>query len=179
MPEIEIRPVNSGDIDSLSAFEHGYYSEYVWQMGLELSPEINKTDFRRTRLPRQIFVPYPRGRENIFHDIPKSEAFLVAILDNQPAGYVKVHAEDATKIARVTDLVVSAPLRRQGIASGLLFAVMDLIAHRNFFALILEMQSKNEPAISMAAKLGFKFCGYRDHFFPNKELALFFSRFLH
>lgn len=179
MPEIEIRPVNSGDIESLSGLEHGYYSEHVWQMGLDLSPEMTKTDFRRTRLPRQIFVPYPKGRDNIFQDIPHTEAFLVAVLDDQQVGYVKVQAEHASKIARVTDLVVSAPVRRQGIASVLLFAVMDLIAHRNFYALILEMQSKNEPAISMAAKLGFKFCGYRDHYFPNKELALFYSRFVH
>lgn len=179
MPEIEIRPVLVDDIESLTRLEHGYYSEYVWQMGLDLSSEMTRTDFRRTRLPRQVFVPYPKGREDIFKDIPHTEAFLVAILENQPAGYVKVYAEHASKIARVTDLVVSAPLRRQGIASGLLFAAMDLIAHRHFYALVLEMQSKNEPAISMAAKLGFKFCGYRDHYFPNKELALFFSRFVH
>lgn len=179
MPEIEIRPVTPQDVESLSAFEHGYYSEYVWQMGLDLSLETTKTDFRRIRLPRQIFVPYPKGRDEIFQDMPQAEAFLVATLVNNPVGYIKVQAEHASNIARVTDLVVSSPMRRQGIASGLLFAAMDLIAHRKFFAMILEMQSKNEPAINMAAKLGFKFCGFRDHYFPNKELALFFSRFTH
>jgi len=40
------------------------------------------------------------------------------------------------------------------------------------------MQSKNNPAIRMANKLGFSFCGFRDHYFPNQDLALFFSRFV-
>lgn len=179
MPEIDVRPVGSGDIEHLSEFDHGYYSDYVWQMGLDLSSEAAKLDFRRTRLPRRVFVPYPRRRDEIFGELAQAEAFLVAVLDNSAVGYIKVEAEKENRIARVTDLVVSAPVRRQGIASGLLLAVMEMISHRKYYALIMEMQSKNDPAIAMAAKLGFKFCGYRDHYFSNKELGIFFSRFTH
>ncbi len=179
MPEIEIRPVTPGDVDRLSAIEHGYYSEYVWQMSLDLNTSATKTHFLRTRLPRQVLVPYPRSREEIFGHLQNCEAFLVAGIDQRAVGYVKVLAEQEARVARVTDLVVSASLRRQGIASGLIYAVMDLISHRKFDAMVLEMQSKNDPAISMAAKLGFKYCGFRDHYFPNHDLALFFSRFAH
>ena len=179
MPEIDVRPVVPGDIEILSEFDHGYYSDYVWQMALELSVEAAKLDFRRTRLPRRVFVPYPRRRDEIFGDLNQAEAFLVAVLNHSPVGYIKVEVENSNKIARVTDLVVSTPVRRQGIASGLLLAVMEMISHRKYDALILEMQSKNDPAITMAAKLGFKFCGYRDHYFSNKELGIFFNRFTH
>jgi len=179
MPEIEIRPAAVDDVESLSLFEHGYYSDFVWQMGLDLRADSTKTDFRRTRLPRRVFVPYPRKRDEIFADIVQVEAFLVAELENRPVGYIKLLVEHDSMNARVSDLVVSASTRRQGIASGLLYAAMDIISHRNYYALILEMQSKNDPAIAMAAKLGFKFCGFRDHYFPNNELALFFSRFAH
>jgi ribosomal protein S18 acetylase RimI-like enzyme len=41
------------------------------------------------------------------------------------------------------------------------------------------MQSKNDPAIAMATKLGFKFFGFRDNYFPNDDLAIFFGRFAH
>ncbi|MBW6465233.1 MAG: GNAT family N-acetyltransferase [Brevefilum sp.] len=179
MPEIDVRPVVPADLESLSAFEHGYYSDYVWQMSLDLSSEAAKSEFRRTRLPRRVFVPYPRGRDEIFRDTAQVEAFLVAVLDDNLVGYVKVQTEKDDRIARVTDLVVSAAVRRQGIASGLLLAVMELSSHRKYGALIMEMQSKNDPAITMAGKLGFKFCGYRDHYFSNKELAIFFSRLMH
>ena len=177
MPEIEIRQVVHSDIENLSLIEHGYHSAYVWQMGSDLNDETLKTDFSRRRLPRQVYVPYPRGRDQIFGDLSQAEAFLTAVLDGQPVGYVKVQTELPTRIARISDLAVSAPFRRQGIASGLLLATLDLFSHRKFSAMILEIQSKNDPAIAMAGKLGFKFCGFRDHYFPNGDLALFFGRF--
>lgn len=179
MPEIDIRPAAADDIESLSLFEHSYYSDYVWQMGLDLNSDTARTTFRRTRLPRQVFVSYPRKREKIFKEINQAEAFLVAVLESRPVGYIKVLLEEDSMNARVSDLVVSASMRRQGIASGLIYATMDIISHRHYFALILEIQSKNDPAIGMAGKLGFKYCGYRDLYFPNKELALFFSSYSH
>jgi len=177
MPEIEIRSASSEDIEGLSAFEHGYYSEYVWQMNITVDTESTGVDFRRVRLPRRVFVPYPRQREKIFSDLAKVEVLLIAVLNHRSVGYIKVQADSDSTVARVSDIVVSAPMRRQGIASGLLLAVMDLITRRNFHTLILEMQSKNDPALNMAAKLGFNFCGFQDHYFPNHDLALFFSRF--
>jgi len=178
MPEIEIRSARSDDVESLIAFEHSYYSEYVWQMSLDFSSEDLEAKFRRVRLPRRIFVPYPRKKEVIFKDIANSEAFLVAQLGGRPVGYIKVKGEVESSVASVTDLVVSASMRRQGIASGLLLAAMNLVTHRHYQTLLLEIQSKNYPAIEMAQKLGFTFCGFRDNYFPNQEPALFFGRFV-
>lgn len=177
MPEIEIHPARSEDFDSLKAFEHGYYSEYVWQMSMEVEKESVSADFRCVRLPRRVFVPYPRKKAFIFQDHDGTEAFLVAELGSRAVGYIKVMGERDSKTACVTDLVVSAPLRRQGIASGLVLAAMDLITNRRYQLLIMEMQSKNYPAIELANKLGFNFCGFRDHYYENQDLAVFFSRF--
>ncbi|MFN2302447.1 MAG: GNAT family N-acetyltransferase [Anaerolineales bacterium] len=178
MPEIQIHSVNHEQLESLSLFEHGYYTEHAWQMSLDIHPEASKADFHRIRLPRRILVTYPRLREDIFHDYKEAEAFLIAELNHQPVGYCKVQGEIESKVGRVVDLVVSAPMRRQGIASGLIVAIMELLSQRGYQTLILEMQSKNDPAIKMATKLGFIFCGFREHYFPNQEPALFFSRFI-
>jgi ribosomal protein S18 acetylase RimI-like enzyme len=40
----------------------------------------------------------------------------------------------------------------------------------------LEIQTKNHPAISFAQKHGFQFCGYNERYYPNGDIALFFSR---
>ena len=178
MPEIEVRPVTPNDVESLSAFEHGYYSEYVWQMAMDFDPQGMQTGFRRVRLPRRVFVAYPRNRKSIFVDLAEPEALLLAEFDNRSVGYIKVYAEPESNVLRVSDLVISAPMRRQGIASGLLLALMNLASSRDFNIIVLEMQSKNDPAIAMAAKMGFNFCGFRDHYFPNQELALFYSRYV-
>ncbi len=177
MPEITIRPAQQDDIESLEAFEHGYYTEYVWQMSLDVESSASQTSFRRVRLPRKVFVAYPRQRKNVFKQMDQAEAFLIAELNESPVGYLKLTAESEAGVARVTDLVVSAPMRRQGIASGLLLAGLNLAVNRDYRTVMLELQSKNDPALEMASKLGFSFCGFRDHYFPNQELALFYSRF--
>lgn len=177
MPEITIRPAQQADIEGLQAFEHGYYSKYVWQMSMNVDGGETQTVFRRVRLPRQVFVAYPRKRNAIFKQMEFAEAFLIAELSERPVGYMKITAEEEAGVAKVTDLVVSAPMRRQGIASGLLLAGLNLAVNRDFRTVMLEMQAKNDPAIEMAAKLGFSFCGFRDNYFPNQELALFYSQF--
>jgi len=177
MPEITIRSIEPEDVESLQEFDHGYYTDFVWQMSLDLNIDRMRTTFQRVRLPRQVFVSYPRKRELIFQEMDDVEAVLVAVFDGRPVGYVKISSRKNLGVARVSDLVVSSPIRRQGIASGLMVASMDLCTNRRFHTLILEVQSKNDPAIRMANKLGFNFCGFQDHYFPNQELALFFSRF--
>jgi ribosomal protein S18 acetylase RimI-like enzyme len=177
MPEITIRSLKSEDIESLKAFEHGYHTDYVWQMSQDIDVDETKTIFRRVRLPRKVFVSYPRQRQLIFDRIEEAEAFLVAQLGDRLVGYMKIITDEASSVARVTDLVVSASIRRQGIASGLLLAGLNLAINRHYRILTLEIQSKNDPAIRMAVKLGFTFCGFSDYHFPNQELAMFYSRF--
>lgn len=178
MPEIDIRPAKEQDVSDLSAFEHGYYSEFVWQMAIDFEPNDIQTSFRRVRLPRRVSVAYPRKKDLIYADMEQAEAFLVAEFNQRPVGYIKVLSEPENKLLRITDLVVTASMRRQGIGSGLILAVMNMASNRGFISLMLEMQSKNDPAVAMAAKLGFVFCGFRDHYYPNQELALFYSRFI-
>jgi ribosomal protein S18 acetylase RimI-like enzyme len=67
-------------------------------------------------------------------------------------------------------------LRRQGIGKALLLAAEDWAVHRGNFRLILELQSKNHPGISLARKRGYEFCGYIDRYYPNQDIALFFGK---
>jgi hypothetical protein len=40
------------------------------------------------------------------------------------------------------------------------------------------MQSKNQPAIRLAQKHGYEFCGYNDHYYMTQDVALFFAKAL-
>jgi ribosomal protein S18 acetylase RimI-like enzyme len=176
MPEIEIRTVNSKDFESLSAFEHGFYTDYVWQMGVELHSEKTNVEFRRVRLPRRVHVSYPRQRQDVFKDPESAAAFLMAIMDNRPVGYIKLKLEKESNNVHITDLVVSSSMRRQGIASGLVISVLDLANHRQYASVVMEIQLKNDPYIQLAQKTGFSFSGFCDFYFPNQETALFYTR---
>jgi len=43
---------------------------------------------------------------------------------------------------------------------------------------LLEMSSKNNPAIRFAQKLGYEFCGYNDQYYETQDIALFFGRYI-
>jgi ribosomal-protein-alanine N-acetyltransferase len=78
----------------------------------------------------------------------------------------------------MTDLAVTRRTRRQGIGSALILAGQEWARHKRCHRMVLEMQPKNYPAICLVQKLGYDLCGYNDHYFPNRDIALFFSKAL-
>ena len=178
MPEIEIRPATADDIHALMAMDHNYASDYVWQMDLQREDSQIKISFRETKLPRSVQVMYPRDVQSLADDWTDRAGILVATLDGTPVGYISFMQHVAPKTTWVTDLVVIRRLRRQGIGSALILAAQEWGMQHQSRRLILEMQPKNHPAISLAEKLGFELCGYNDHYFANNDIALFFSKWL-
>jgi len=77
-----------------------------------------------------------------------------------------------------TEILVDAVDRRQGVGSALLMAVQEWAAARSLRRIILEMQSKNLPAIRFSQKYGYEFCGYNDHYYLTQDVALFFAKSL-
>jgi GNAT superfamily N-acetyltransferase len=121
-------------------------------------------------------VEYPRFPSLLEHDWTQRSGLLVALLDEAPVGYVSLMLNIAPITAWVTDLVVVRRLRRQGIGSALLLAAEEWGSTHDCRRLVLEMQPKNYPAIQMAQKLGFDFCGYNDRYFTKHDIALFFAK---
>jgi ribosomal protein S18 acetylase RimI-like enzyme len=178
MPEIEIRPAAEDDIPQLVALDHDYKSNYVWQMDMNTEEGQVITRFREIRLPRAATIEYPRSPQNLLQDWALRDGVLVAVIEKRPIAYISLTQQISPLTAWVTDLVVSTELRRKGIASALVLAAEDWARGRKNRRIILEVQSKNLPAIRMAYKLGFEFCGYNDHYYLNQDIALFFSQFL-
>jgi ribosomal protein S18 acetylase RimI-like enzyme len=102
----------------------------------------------------------------------------VAVLEGETVGYISLRLNLAPLAAWATDLVVKRRLRRQGIGSALVLAAQEWGAQHGSRNLVLEMQPKNYPAIHMAHKLGFDFCGYNDRYYANHDIGLFFAKSL-
>jgi GNAT superfamily N-acetyltransferase len=184
MPEIEIRPPTSADIPKLVDIDHNYVSDHVWQMEVQHESGQKPTDlrveiiFRQLRLPRSVRVEYPRSASELVNDWKDRSCLLVAALQGDVVGYASIMLSIAPHTSWMTDLVVMRRLRRQGIGSALVLAGQDWARHKHCYRMVLEMQPKNYPAICMAQKLGYDLCGYNDHYFPNHDIALFFSKTL-
>jgi len=103
---------------------------------------------------------------------------LVATMPEGIVGYILVKEMGVPRSAWVEGLAVREDFRRKGIGSALVMAGEDWARNRNLMRIVLEMQSKNVPAIHMAMGLGFEFCGYHDQYFANRDIALFFGKFI-
>ena len=134
--------------------------------------------FRQLKLPRSMRVAYPRPISEINDDWKERSCILVAALQGEVVGYSSMMLTIAPHTSWMTDLVVMRRFRRQGIGSALVLAGQDWARHRGCDRMVLEMQPKNYPAICMTQKLGYDLCGYNDHYFPNHDIALFFSKSL-
>lgn len=179
MPEISIRPATVEDLPFLIKIEHSYQSLYVWQMDRSLEEGQILVNFRLTRLPRPVKVE-STGAHPLVNEENSSryQAVLIACFQQVPVGYVGISDQIIPKTVWITDLVVREDLRRQGIGTALMLGAQEWGIEHQYRKAIFETQSKNHPAIQMARKLGYEFCGYNDNYFANQDIALFFSRSL-
>jgi ribosomal protein S18 acetylase RimI-like enzyme len=178
MSEIQLRPTVATDLPKLMAIDHTTASESVWQLELKRHTGQVAATFREVRLPRSIQVEYPHNKFSLADDWVRKSMMYTAIMDADAVGYISLVERGTASAVWITDLVVDSKQRRRGVASALLASAQAWAETRLHRRLILEVQSKNLPAIRLAQKFGYEFCGYNDHYYLNQDVALFFAKIL-
>jgi ribosomal protein S18 acetylase RimI-like enzyme len=92
-------------------------------------------------------------------------------------GYLGLTVVPGSGIGWISSLVVATSMRQQGIGSMLLAAARRWARYgqgRNVRAFMLELPTKNYPAVAFCRKEGFTFCGYTDYSFSNGDVVLLF-----
>ena len=178
MPELQIRPTIASDLSRLMGFDHSITSETVWQLELRRDTGQVTATFREVRLPRSISVTYPHNPFALADDWVRRSMMYTASIGQDPAGYISLLERGIDAVVSVTDLVVNLANRRQGVGSALLAAAQEWAVGRSHRRIFLEMQSKNLPAIRLAQKFGYEFCGYNDQYYLTQDVALFFTKAL-
>ncbi len=178
MPEVQIRTAVASDLSTLMAIDHSSQTDYVWQMDVQHGEGQIGAIFREIRLPRSVSIAYPRQVATLSESWNRRTGVLVAVLGKQPVGYVRTNDAILPHTAWMLDVVVSPRFRRQGIASTLVLAAQAWGVDRKNQRALLEMPSKNNPAVRFAQKLGYEFCGYNDQYYETQDIALFFGRFI-
>lgn len=176
MPEIEIRAVKQDDLTFMIEMDHSYKTDHMLQMQMNNDENNLGVSFRKVRLPRVSTIQYPRREEDLIKSWENSSSIFVGIINNDFVAYIGMEEIPSSKLVRVRDFVVAPVYRRLGIASGLILAAEKWASSRKFSMMIMEMQPKNNPAISLARKLGYSFSGFQNRYFPSQEMAIFFEK---
>jgi ribosomal protein S18 acetylase RimI-like enzyme len=188
-----IRPANLLDLNACLALNADSQTDHVWQM--EQRSENHGRIFIRfqpVRLPRVMYVTYPRQRDDLV-SCWKNDA-MVLVATDKPAGepvddgqdvdqvdlprvfgYCQLDAQPWQRAGWITHLVIDRPFRRHGIGTALLKAGRAWGRSQKLKSLVVAVQTKNYPAISFCEKHKFTFCGFNDHYFVNRDIALFFT----
>ena len=101
--------------------------------------------------------------------------WLVAVEGDRVLGYVG--SQTVLGQADMMNLAVSPLFRRQGVASGLVDALIKHLKERDVHVLVLEVRASNEPAIRLYEKYGFVQVGRRPNYYAHpKEDALILTK---
>jgi GNAT superfamily N-acetyltransferase len=180
MAEIQVRAATAEDLPRLATLDPGYSTDYVWQMDMREEPgggQFN-VSFRQVRLPRPMRVAVSQPPARLTEGWNRRACFLVAEQDEQLKGFLNLTLAAELETAWIADCVVERRFRRSGVGSVLLNSAAQWARTNRLKRLILEMQSKNYPAICFAQRHGLTFCGYNDRYYPNQDVALFFGMVL-
>lgn len=176
---MDIRPAQPRDLELCLGLDPTYETDYVWQMESTRQPGAISVGFRVTRLPRTMRVPAATSRDALVEHFERGECFLIADDREQVRGFLDATLDTWKHVLWINHLVVAQEQRRSGIGSALVRASFDWAHARGVERLIVETQTKNYPASSLLQKRGFTFCGFNDHYYASRDIAIFFALTLH
>jgi ribosomal protein S18 acetylase RimI-like enzyme len=169
-----VRPATLTDLNACLSLEHVCVTDHVWQMKVDEAESEVTVAFQTMRLPRTMQAEYPRNLDQLTEDWERGEGFLVAEVDDEVRGYVDILARPWQRMGWVANLAVDRAHRRQGIGTALMRRARQWAREQHLRRILVEATTKNYPALCFYQKLGFRFCGFNDHYYTNQDIALFF-----
>lgn len=174
---MQIHTADLTDINICCQMDMSYTTDYVWQMQTRENGRSIDVRFDTVRLPRPMRVEYPRSPDELIENWQQDGCFLVVRnIEDEIIGFLDAQPQPWQNLLWISNLVIHQHYRRQGFGTRLLKAATRWALDHNLGQLMLEVQTKNYPAICFAQKHGSQFCGYNERYYPNGDIALFFSR---
>ncbi len=175
--KLTFRDAVEDDLPRCLALDSSFQSDYVWQMTVNDGGGEIHVNCRRQRLPRQLVSQHPVDERKLLMALGMDSCFVVVedSRNGQIVGYVTMRLDSAGRVAYLQDLVVDLQHRRRSLGARLVHVARVWASEFRLHQIIFEIPTTNYPAIGFAQAQGFAFCGFNDHHFANREIALFFS----
>ncbi|HLZ60016.1 MAG TPA: GNAT family N-acetyltransferase [Ktedonosporobacter sp.] len=190
-PHIEVRAVHINDAPALQKLDYAFETDRIYTLRTHNrllrsesdSPGGERVAFTFELMETQVDPPIYKDYqqyENALTDIEAIEGGYVALADGEVAGGILLGMEEWRSVALIEELLVGRQFRRYGIGSLLLNCASDWARKRDCWAIVLETQNTNYPAIQFYLRNGLEVWSIDPHFYPpgpvSHEVAIFMGK---
>jgi GNAT superfamily N-acetyltransferase len=195
LPAIEVRSVVITDALALHKLDYSFETDRIY--ALRVNGKLAQTDdvsqtvdkpalaFELWETPvdpplYKSFREYEHKLEGVETRLRSVQGGYVALAGGQIAGAILLNVEQWRSVTRIEDIIVGRQFRRFGIGSLLLKCASDWARNRGCWAIVLETQNVNYPAIQFYLRNGFEAWSVHQHFYPpgpvEHEVAIFMGK---
>lgn len=189
-PHIDVRAVHVNDAPALHELDYSFetdsiYTLHVFNKLSGQSPDASSFTFSLVETPvdppvYKDYREYENTLEHVEAKLRGVEGGYVALSDGQLAGAVLLNVERWRSVTRIEDLIVGHRFRRYGIGSLLLNCAIDWARKSGCWAITLETQNINYPAVQFYLRNGLEVWSINQNFYPPgpnaHEIAIFMGK---
>ncbi len=195
--QVELRAVERADAPALHRLDYSFETDRIYALhvyGNLVQPIEQRIQHGNTALAfelRETVVDLPLYKdyrefgptlEAVEARIASVDGGYVALVDGEVAGVILLSLEEWRSLTRIEDVIVGRQFRRYGIGSLLLNCACDWARNRGCWAILLETQNVNYPAIQFYLRNGLEVWGISQHYYPpgpvEHEVAVFMGKML-
>lgn len=195
-PHIDVRAVHINDAPALHQLDYSFETDRIYTLRVhnhliqhnESVVQSNETpafafELLETPVDPPVYKNY-RDQEGTLDDIEaqirRAEGGYIALANGEVAGGILLNVEEWRAVVRIEDIIVGHQYRRYGVGSLLLSCAADWARKRGCWAIILETQNLNYPAVQFYLRNGLEIWSINQHFYPpgpvEHEIALFMGK---
>ena len=185
-PHIEVRAVNVNDTPTLHELDYDFETDRIYALHVHNdlmqnkhnASKSNQSSFAFELVETQVDPPLYknyREREQMMADldarVSSAQGGFVALADEKIAGAILLNIDEARSVVQIQDMIVGRQYRRYGVGSLLISCASDWARNHECWAIILETQNTNYPAIQFYLRNGLEIWSINRSFYPPGEYA--------
>ncbi len=192
-PHIEVRSVDVNDAPALHELDYNFETDRIYTLHVQnqLMQDDERADIHpvfafellETQVDPPIYKNLREGEETLAaveEKLRNVEGGYVALADGKVAGAILLRVEEWRSVTLIQDIIVGHQYRRYGVGSLLLNCAADWARKRDCWAIILETQNINYPAIQFYLRNGLEMWSINQNFYPPgssaHEVAIFMGK---
>ncbi|HZR39806.1 MAG TPA: GNAT family N-acetyltransferase [Ktedonobacteraceae bacterium] len=196
-PHIEVRAVHVDDAPALDELDYNFETDRIYTLRVrnrflqnDNGSHVDDNDrpmfafeLVETPVDPPIYKDYrnlPNPLDVLKASVQSAEGGFVALADGKVAGGILLNVEEWRSVTSIQNLIVGRQFRRYGIGSLLLSCASDWARNHGCWAIVLETQNINYPAIQFYLRNGLEIWSINQNFYPPgpsaHEIAIFMGK---